>query len=128
MVFSSGVTSNSPGLVHHCKLRRSTKLMQHQASKTRARGAHRPASSAGRRTIGQGTARINRRILILTRVGEQHLQQARLMCASSVVRLVTGPATAQPRMVVVVVPVPAVPSRLLLWARGTVRDTDSKLL
>jgi hypothetical protein len=50
------------------------------------------------------------------------------MGASSVVRLVTGPAIAQPRIVVVVVPAPGMPSRLLLWARGTVRDTDSKLL
>ncbi|XP_072147133.1 uncharacterized protein [Setaria viridis] len=71
VAFSSGVTSNSPGLVHRCKLHHSTKLMQHQASKTPTRGAPHPASSAGRRTTGRGTAQINHRILILTRVGEQ---------------------------------------------------------
>ena len=95
------------------------------ASKTLARGAPHPASSADRRTTGRETARINHRIL--TGVGEHLLRRARLMGASSVVRLVTGPVIAQPR-IVVVVQVPAVPSRLLLWARGTVRDTDSKLL
>ena len=97
------------------------------ASKTLARGAPHPASSADRRTTGRETARINHRILILTRVGEHLLQRARLMGASSVVRLATGPVIAQPR-IVVVVQVPAVPSRLLLWACGIVRDTDSKLL
>ena len=127
VAFSSGVTINSPGLVHHCKLHRSTKLMLCQASKTLARGAPHPASSADRRTTGRETAQINHRILILTRVGEHLLQRARLMGASSVVRLATGPVIAQPR-IVVVVPVPAVPSRLLLWACGIVRDTDSKLL
>ena len=98
-----------------------------QASKTLARGAPHPASSADRRTTGRETAQINHRILILTRVGEHLLQRARLMGASSVVRLATGPVIAQPR-IVVVVQAPAVLSRLLLWARGTVRDTDGKLL
>ena len=50
------------------------------------------------------------------------------MGVSSVVRLVTGPAIAllQTVVVVVVVPSPAMSSRLLLWAHGTAGDTDSR--
>ena len=50
------------------------------------------------------------------------------MGVSSVVRLVTGPVIAllQTVVVVVVVPSPAMSSRLLLWAHGTAGDTDSR--
>jgi hypothetical protein len=51
-----------------------------------------------------------------------------MMRVSSVVRLVTGPVIARPWTVVVVVPAPAVSSRLLLWAHGTTTDTDGRFL
>lgn len=70
VAFSNGVMINSLGHLLRCKLHHNIKLLLPQAAKIPARGALHPASNVGKRITGRKTARINLRILILTKAGE----------------------------------------------------------
>jgi hypothetical protein len=70
VAFSNGVTINSLEGVHSSKLHHNTNWILCQAAKIPARRATQPASNAGKKITGQKTARINLRILILTKVVE----------------------------------------------------------